>query len=181
MSKQDVIVTEQDARSDIHIDKRKADEWQNEDKYQVFACLIDESYRKCDKGIELDLSAEVLLALMQETAKRKYDELVKDKDASSDELDELYQKMKYWEEKTVEDIKNYIGELHKEGLITDGNEGIIVSGLHAIRKGKPVCAFCGSEMNLDKETITKSDYIHWNYKCSLCKATATFRVKGKRE
>ena len=84
---------------------------------------------------------------------------------------------------SVEEVKECIGELHKENQISDGTDGTIkVNALEIRRKGYPICAICGSELVFKDESVTKDDYYRVRYTCPTCKkGKAEFKTKAKVE
>ena len=83
---------------------------------------------------------------------------------------------------TTATVKECIGQLHKENLISNADNGIRVNQFSIMRKGYPVCAICGSELDFKDETVTKDDYYRVRYTCPTCKkGKAEFRTKAKVE
>lgn len=161
-------VTSDEARKDIVIQDTPAEEWQQKDKYKILSVLIDMTHKvAADKNIEGELD---IIPNAEEIAKK---------------LD-----------MEVEHVKECVGELHKEYLIKNGEEegSIVVDQLELklIRKGYPICTFCGQEMEFQDRTITnkwgkidpEGNYVNERFVClnKACKhqATADFRVQAKR-
>lgn len=144
-NEQEIIVTSEDVKDDFKIDERKAEDWQGELKYKIYAYLIDYTYK-------LEINPSI-------------DDIKKEFGINTRKLNAA------------------VGELHKEGLIKNGENpnSIVVVGYYAARMGTHRCEYCGSELEYDKETITKADYIKRKFKCPKCKAVAEFKIKGVRE
>lgn len=80
-------------------------------------------------------------------------------------------------------VKRHINNLQKENLVIKQkgkNKGkITLPSLFVGRKGQPVCAICGSELEDVKEKVTKSDYYVISGKCPVCQeGTGQSRCKA---
>lgn len=167
-SKEKVIVTSHDVEKDIKINETPAEEFMKENKYKVLGALIDYTHKKA-----ADIKIEGNLDI-------------------APDIDELAKKV----DMSVDQVKECVGELHKEELIRDGEEDgtIRVDQLEVkvIRKGFTICAFCGQEMQFENETITdkwgkvdpEGHFINYRFVClnPQCKhqAIADFRVQARR-
>ena len=79
-------------------------------------------------------------------------------------------------------VKRYINTLRKEGLLNKIKNKVNIPHLFVGRKGQPICAFCGSELEDVKEKVTKNGYYVLSGKCPVCvKGTGQFRTKAKIE
>lgn len=80
---------------------------------------------------------------------------------------------------TVQTVKKHINTLKKENLVEKHKRMIHIPSLFVGRKGQPMCAICGSELEDIKEKITDSGYYHLSGKCPVCKeGTGKWRTKA---
>lgn len=135
------------------VKRRPASEWMKDEKYSlVYGALVDYAYSL---------------------------QIKPDMDDLTDYVNSMSKDNKY----SKREIKAFIKALIQEGLISEGNDrnAIVVRGYKVSRAGKPLCAFCGGELNWKEEKVTKTNHVKYKYTCPDCGAAAEFKVKAKVE
>ncbi len=182
MSKKEekVVISSEKAEKDLHIDKRPADKWMKQTKYKIYMDLVDQAYE-----LEFEADIEDLAGkydLTQAAVKRYIHSLSKEylvskRKVENDRPDVKAIAKKYdLSEKT---LNKYIDILTKENVLPKYKTIVSIPGLFVGRKGQPICAFCGSELEDVKEKVTKNGFYVLSGKCPVCKkGTGQFRTKA---
>ena len=178
--KEKIEITNESVESDIHVDNRPAEKWMKQTKYKIYMDLIDQAY---ELEFEPDIKGLAKKYDLTEPTVKRYihslsnEDLILKKKIKIDKpyIKEIAKKNNV-NEKT---LGKYFDILQKENIIPKYKTIISIPGLFVGRKGQPICAICGSELEDLKEKTTKNGYYVLSGKCPVCKnGTGSFRTKA---